>query len=79
MQLLLTKGAAPNVPDSLGYTPLMHAVLTENSSVELVKLLLDHGADAKLKAKDGLTALAFAKRKGWNEVIALLTQAGATE
>ena len=79
VQVLLTKGANPNVPDSLGYTPLLHAVLTESSSLEMVKLLLEHGADAKVKAKDGLTALSFAKRKGWSEVIALLTKAGATE
>lgn len=79
VQLLLTKGADANLPDSLGYTPLMHAVLTETSSLELVKLLLEHGADAKVTAKDGLTALSFAKRKGWTEVIALLAKAGATE
>ncbi len=78
-QWLLSKGANPNLPDSIGYTPLMHAVLTENSSPALVRLLLEHGADAKAKAKDGLTALTFANRKGWTEVIALLTQAGATE
>ena len=78
-RLLLEKGATPNPPDDLGYTPLMQAVLTEASSLELVKLLLEKGADAKAKAKDGLTALIFAKRKGWTEVIALLTQAGATE
>ncbi len=79
VQLLLTKGADANRPDSLGYTPLMHAVLTETTSLELVMLLLEKGADAKAKAKDGLTALSFAKRKGWTEVIALLTKAGATE
>ena len=78
-RLLLEKGATPNPPDDLGYSPLMHAVLTEASSLDVVKLLLEHGADAKVKAKDGLTALAFAKRKGWTEVIALLTAAGATE
>ena len=78
-RLLLKKGASPNSPDELGYTPLMHAVLTESSSLELVRLLLEHGADAKAKAKDGLTALTFAQRKGWTEAIALLTKAGATE
>ena len=78
-RLLHEKGATPNPPDDLGYSPLMHAVLTEASSLDVVKLLLEHGADAKVKAKDGLTALAFAKRKGWTEVIALLTAAGATE
>ncbi len=78
-RLLLDKGATPNPPDDLGYSPLMHAVLTEASSLDVVKLLLEHGADAKVKAKDGLTALTFAKRKSWTEVIALLTKAGATE
>ena len=79
VQFLLTKGADANLPDEIGYTPLMHAVLTESSSLALVKLLLEHGADAKVKAKDGLTALSFAKRKGWSEVITLLTKAGAIE
>jgi ankyrin repeat protein len=79
IKTLLDKGANPNVPDNLGYAPLMHALLTEVSSLELVKLLLEHGADAKAKAKDGFTALSFAKRKGWHEVVMLLVKAGATE
>ncbi len=79
VRLLLAQGADASRADSLGYTPLMYAVLTEAGSLDVVKLLLAHGADAKVKAKDGLTALTFAKRKSWTEAITLLTKAGATE
>ena len=35
-----------NVCDSAGYTPLMHSVTSPKASVELVRLLLEFGADA---------------------------------
>lgn len=79
MRLLLDKGATPNPIDEDGFTPLMVAVITEDSSLEMVKLLLEKGADPKAKTKEGWTALTFARRKGWTEVIELLTNAGVTE
>ena len=78
-QLLLAAGMPVNVADPLGFTPLIHATQTENTSLELLKLLLAKGADPRAKARDGNTALSFAKRKGWAEAIALLQQAGASE
>lgn len=78
-RLLLDKGATPNPFDEDGFTPLMVAVITEDSSLEMVKLLLEKGADPKVKTKAGWTALTFAQRKGWTEVISLLTKAGVTE
>lgn len=78
-RLLLDKGATPNLPDGDDFTPLMVAVITEDSSLEMVKHLLERGADPKVKTKAGWTALTFAQRKGWTEAIALLTKAGVTE
>jgi ankyrin repeat protein len=78
-QLLLAAGMSANVADPLGCTPLIYATQTENGNLELLKLLLAQDADPKAKARDGNTALSFAKRKGWTEAIALLQQAGASE
>ncbi|MBI1761137.1 MAG: ankyrin repeat domain-containing protein [Acidobacteria bacterium] len=78
-QLLLAAGMPVNVADPLVYTPLIYATQTENGNLELLKLLLSKGADPQAKARDGNTALSFAKRKGWTEAIALLQQAGASE
>jgi ankyrin repeat protein len=79
VKLLLAAGAPVNVADPLGYTPLIHAALTENGNLELVKLLLERGVDPKAKAADGTTALSAAQRKGWTAAITLLQQAGASE
>jgi ankyrin repeat protein len=78
-QLLLAAGISANVADPLGCTPLIYATQSETGNLALLKLLLAHGADPKTKARDGNTALSFAKRKGWTEAIALLQQAGASE
>lgn len=78
-QLLLTAGMPVNVADPLGCTPLIYATQTEGGNIALLKLLLAQGADPHAKARDGNTALSFAKRKGWAEAIALLQQAGASE
>lgn len=79
VKLLVAQGALVAVADPLGYTALMHATLTENGSLELLKLLLDRGADPQIKARDGNTALSFAKRKGWREAVTLLQKAGASQ
>lgn len=41
-EMLLDKGADPNIPDECGNTPLHHAVQTQR--IEITKLLLRHGA-----------------------------------
>jgi len=45
----------------------------------IAKLLLDAGADVRVKDTDGDTALALAKLKGHAEIVQLLKKAGATE
>lgn len=54
MKVLLKHGVKPNVPSN-SYTPLMHAASSAN--LELVKLLLDAGADLNAEDDSGRTAL----------------------
>ena len=58
-----------------GWTPLMVAVMANN--IELVKWLLNHGADTKSKDKHGYTALRYSKTRGFINVSKLLEERGA--
>lgn len=58
-------------------TPLMIAVTTDNN--ELVKFLLDAGADPNLKSSEGLTALTIAKVRENTDIIYLLQELKAKE
>ncbi len=77
---LLSKGAdvsAPYIskdPRYSGGTPLMSAA--KKGSADVVKLLLSHGADANKRDKAGKTALDYARAKGHQEVVGLLTGKG---
>lgn len=71
VKLLLADGAEVDVQGTLeGFTPLMTAAA--EGQVEVVRQLLDHGADRSLKDTDGDTALTFAQQNGHTEVVALL-------
>jgi ankyrin repeat protein len=54
-RILLDQGAYVNALDSLGRTPLMCAV--DNRNVDLVKILLERGADPTLRNNHGERAL----------------------
>ena len=58
-----------------GLTPLMLAA--GHGHADAVKLLLEKGADPKLKSKDGATALHKASEAGNLTVVELLLKAGA--
>lgn len=64
---------------SLGYYPLLHAV--ENNSIELVKILLDAGADPNLSTNDDERyygkPLFYAVNNNQIEIVKLLLDAGA--
>ncbi len=76
VKLLLDKGANPNALEPDKVTPLMYAAENKNINPqtrnEIVQLLLDRGADKKLKDKDGKTAADRAKKGGNKETAELL-------
>ncbi len=76
VQLLLDKGAAPNVAElAKGQTALMWAAAEGHADV--VKVLLDHGADVKAASKAGFNALVFSTLKDDVKSIGYELKAGA--
>lgn len=72
-ELLLENGADVNMPEGTsGHTPLMLAA--KSSSVEIVHLLLSHGANPKLCDRNGLTALDLARMNDHREITTLLEE-----
>jgi ankyrin repeat protein len=71
VELLIANEASINAQDDkYGATPLMGAAANGHHSV--AELLLKHGADTTRKAKNGSTALDFARQKGHTRVAALI-------
>ena len=46
-------------------------------ALEVVRVLLEHGADVEVKTNDGHTALQFADGEGRDKVVELLREYGA--
>ena len=71
VKLLLQKGASVNAQGTLeGFSALMTAAA--EGQVQVVRLLLLHGANPALKDSDSDTAESFALQKGHTEVVELL-------
>ena len=69
MRYLLEHGADPNRMTRWHYTALQQAVRRDNS-IELIDLMLDHGADPTLKNEaDGKSGIAMAARRGRSDVL----------
>lgn len=67
--------------NNLGWTGLLEAIILADGDAahqEIVRLLLDAGADPELADRDGVTPLAHAGARGQAEIVALLVAAGAT-
>jgi ankyrin repeat protein len=80
----LDRGANINAEDSEGYTALINASVT--NSPDIVRLLISKGANVNAPSnlmvkgkKAGFTPLMIAKAKGRQEIVKLLTEAGAKE
>lgn len=56
-------------------TPLIYAIVEED--INMVKLLLQNGADLEEKNKFGQTALMYAARRGLSDIVELLLKHGA--
>jgi ankyrin repeat protein len=75
-QLLLDRGADPNIASQWNETPLQAAAYHGNT--EILKLLIDAGARLDTaETQYGFTALASAARNGHMDAIKLLLDAGA--
>lgn len=64
---LLDAGAGPNVAQQGGWTPLHSAAL--HGDLDLVELLLRHGADPAPESDDGKTPADLAREKGHGRVV----------
>lgn len=72
-RLLLDAGANPNpADDKTGNTPLHHASAYKN--IALANLLLEKGAEADIKNKNGQTPLDLAREKNASEITDMLTK-----
>jgi len=76
IRMLLQSGVNPNVITKFGDNALLHAIRRDNS-LEIIQLLLDHGADPSLKTtRENISAAAMAAHKGRGDVLRLLEQRG---
>lgn len=73
---LIAAGADPNAPDSkFGVTPLSWAAM--RGEIEMVRLLLEKGANVRQKNADDSTPLNCAAFVGQDAIVALLIKSGA--
>jgi ankyrin repeat protein len=77
VRLLLNTAIDVDHVNNLGWTALLEAVILGDGGTvyhEIVKLLLEGGADAMIADKDGVTPLAHAKVRGFTEIVRLIEQ-----
>jgi len=77
VNLLLSAGANINEQDNIGNTPLIYAVnknlsRDNNLRIDVVKLLIEKGANPNIQNKQGQTAFSIAASLGDNEVYQIL-------
>ncbi len=75
-EFLIAHGAAVNMKDKDGKTPLFHAVLNSYTE-DLVKLLRTHGADMNAQDNKGLTCLHTAVIRKSECIVKYLIESGA--
>ena len=74
VEYLLLHGADPNHRSTWGFTALHHAIARDNRA-EIIRLLLDHGADPS-QLQSGLSAAAIAARRGRGDLLELFEGRG---
>lgn len=75
MQELLDKGSNPNqISEDDGSTPLHNTIMVQTQNLEIIKLLLDKGADPALCDHKGSSPLFLAVQTNNKELVKLLLQ-----
>lgn len=80
VKILLATAIDKNHVNRLGWTALLEAVILGNGNsvyAEIVKLLVDAGANLNIADRQGVTPLAHAKKQGQTQIIRILESAGA--
>ena len=78
MKLLLATAIDKDHINNLGWTALLEAVVLGDggaSHTEIVRRLVAAGANVGIADRDGITALDHAKRRGYREMVAVLSTA----
>ena len=72
---LIAAGAPLDHVNNLGWTALMEAVVLGDGGPnhrQVVRLLVEAGADRSIADRDGVTPLAHARARGYTEIASLL-------
>jgi ankyrin repeat protein len=77
VRMLLDAGAKIDAQDVRGLTPLMLAIATDHPNLDVIRLLLAHHPDTKVKSKKGETALDWAMKYQNPPVLAAIRAASA--
>nr|WP_306968804.1 ankyrin repeat domain-containing protein [Arthrobacter oryzae] len=79
VEILIAAGVPVNHVNNLGWTAMQEAILLNNGGPrqqEVVRLLLDAGADPEIRDPEGRTALQNADRLGFAEIAAAIRGRG---
>jgi ankyrin repeat protein len=74
---LLDHGANPNVVSAAERETALHVAARRGQSLDVIRLLLDHGADINVRRGDGATPWLLARRGGFDAIASLLESLGA--
>jgi ankyrin repeat protein len=79
VKLLLATPIDRDHVNNLGWTALLEAVILGDGGqrhTEIVRLLVEAGANVNIGDRDGVTPLTHAKRRGYGEITRILAEAG---
>ncbi|HZI62387.1 MAG TPA: ankyrin repeat domain-containing protein [Pyrinomonadaceae bacterium] len=72
VKTLLENGASVDPVDTFGNSPLWVAVMNASSNLDVVRLLVQSGADPNRKNQAGVAPIDIAKQSGRNDILAVL-------